>query len=124
ILDGEIIAARGDKILPFSDLQKRLGRKTVSEELMASAPVVFVAWDLLYSAGKVLINEPLAQRRSLLEEVVRTACGSGRANAGTLRLSHAKLFNGAAALHDEFDAARARGNEGLMIKDPASFYKP
>ncbi|HXM49337.1 MAG TPA: ATP-dependent DNA ligase [Pyrinomonadaceae bacterium] len=124
ILDGEIISARGAEILPFSDLQKRLGRKIVSEELLASTPAVFVAWDLLYAAGRVLINDPLTARRANLEEVVRTACGSGRLNHGILRLSQAKLFSDAAALDDEFAAARARGNEGLMIKDPASFYKP
>ena len=124
ILDGEIISARGAEILPFSDLQKRLGRKTVSEELLASTPAVFVAWDLLYAAGRVLINDPLTARRARLEELVRTACGSGRANSGTLRLSEAKKFSDAALLDDEFIAARARGNEGLMIKDPASFYKP
>ena len=126
ILDGEIITARGAEILPFSDLQKRLGRKTVSEDLLASTPVVFVAWDLLYATGRVLINDPLEARRARLEEVVRTPTGrgSGRLNSGTLRLSEAKRFSEAAALDDEFAAARARGNEGLMIKDPASFYKP
>jgi DNA ligase-1 len=124
ILDGEIITARGAEILPFSDLQRRLGRKTVSEELLASTPAVFVAWDILYAAGRVLINEPLAARRARLEEIVRTACGSGRANLGTVRLSQAKRFSDSALLDDEFTAARARGNEGLMIKDPASFYKP
>src|SRR5205807_104008 len=46
IMDGEIITARGAEILPFSELQKRLGRKTVSEDLLATTPVVFVAWDL------------------------------------------------------------------------------
>jgi DNA ligase 1 len=124
ILDGEIITARGAEILPFSDLQKRLGRKTVSEELLAGTPAVFVAWDVLYAAGRVLINDPLEERRAKLEELVRTACGSGRANLGTLRLSQAKRFSDSALLDDEFTAARARGNEGLMIKDPASFYKP
>src|SRR3989440_7558202 len=47
IIDGEIIAARGEAILPFSNLQKRLGRKTVGEDLLVSTPVVFVTWDLL-----------------------------------------------------------------------------
>ncbi len=119
IIDGEIITARGEKILPFSDLQKRLGRKHVSAELLASAPVVFVAWDLLYATGRVLINEPLQARRAQLEEVI-----SARVPFGMVRLSLAKKFSDVAALDDEFDAARARGNEGLMIKDPASFYKP
>ena len=124
IIDGEIIAARGDEILPFSNLQKRLGRKTVSEDLLASTPVVFVAWDLLYATGRVLINDPLESRRAKLEELVSTASGSDRVKARTLRLSQAKRFSNTDALDDEFDAARARGNEGLMIKDPSSFYKP
>jgi len=124
ILDGEIITARGAEILPFSDLQKRLGRKVVSAELQASTPVVFVAWDLLYASGQVLINDPLQARRARLEELVRTAGGSGRADLGTLRLSRAKRYRSVSELDDEFDAARARGNEGLMIKDPASSYKP
>src|SRR5436305_1570064 len=124
IIDGEIIAARGAEILPFSNLQKRLGRKTVSEDLLASTPVVFVAWDLLYATGRVLINDPLESRRAKLEELVSTACGSGWLTSGVVRLSQAKKFSDVSALDDEFDAARARGNEGLMIKDPASFYKP
>src|SRR5437588_488309 len=123
IIDGEIIAARGAEILPFSNLQKRLGRKTVSEDLLASTPVVFVAWDLLYATGRVLINDPLESRRAKLEELVSTACGSGRLT-GVVRLSQAKKFSDVSVLDDEFDAARARGNEGLMIKDPSSFYKP
>ena len=117
IIDGEIITARGAEILPFSDLQKRLGRKTVSEELLASTPVVFVGWDLLYATGKVLINDPLQARRARLEEIIKA--GNER-----VRLSKSKRFTDPSGLDDEFDAARARGNEGLMIKDPSSFYKP
>src|SRR6266849_1423412 len=93
IVDGEIIAARGEEILPFSDLQKRLGRKTVSQDLLASTPVVFVAWDLLYTAGSVLINDPLESRRVKLEELVSAASGSDRVKAQTLRLSQAKRFS-------------------------------
>lgn len=121
IIDGEIVTARGEEILPFADLQKRLGRKTITEDLLANAPVVFVGWDVLYAGGKVLIDEPLRARRARLEETVMAA---GDANVGSVRLSKAKLFNDVAALDDEFDAARARGNEGLMIKDPESSYKP
>jgi DNA ligase-1 len=117
IIDGEIITARGEQILPFSDLQKRLGRKTVSEELLQSTPVVFIGWDLLYATGKVLINDPLAARRARLETILRP-------EGLQVRLSAARRFTDSSALDDEFDAARARGNEGLMIKDPSSFYKP
>ena len=119
ILDGEIISARGEEILPFSDLQKRLGRKIVSDELQESTPVVFVAWDLLYASGQVLIDEPLQTRRGRLEDLIGTGGDRER-----LRLSATKRFQAVTKLDDEFDAARARGNEGLMIKDPRSSYKP
>ncbi|HKO36699.1 MAG TPA: ATP-dependent DNA ligase [Pyrinomonadaceae bacterium] len=124
IIDGEIITARGEEILPFADLQKRLGRKTISDELLASTPVVFVGWDVLYASGQVLIDEPLRARRARMEELVSTPCGSEWVNTGTVRISESKLFSDVAALDEEFDAARARGNEGLMIKDPRSSYKP
>jgi DNA ligase 1 len=116
IIDGEIVPANDEAILPFSELQKRLGRKTVGTQLLKAVPVVLVAYDLLYASGKVLIDEPLAERRRVLAELV-----SGN---GPLRLSEGKIFTEASLLDDEFDAARGRGNEGLMIKSPASSYKP
>lgn len=118
VLDGEIVPVRGEAVLPFLELQKRLGRKTVSEELLAGVPVAFVAYDLLYAAGRVLTDAPLAERRAALEALIRDE------PAAVVRLSQAKLTAGVSGLDEEFDAARARGNEGLMIKDPRSSYKP
>ena len=116
IIDGEIIPANGEVILPFSELQKRLGRKNVGTQLLTAVPVVLVAYDLLYAGGKVLIDQPLSERRHLLAQIVP--------DHGPLRMSLGKLLREAAMLDDEFDLARARGNEGLMIKSPASPYKP
>jgi len=116
VIDGEILPATDDRILPFSDLQKRLGRKTIGADLMAEVPVVLVTYDLLYAGGRVLINEALSERLQKLSELVPAK--------GSIRLSTAKRFNEVAALDDEFAAARARGNEGLMVKSPASLYKP
>jgi DNA ligase-1 len=116
IIDGEIVPARGELILPFSELQKRLGRKTIGADLLRDVPVILVAYDLLYAAGRVLTDEPLKERRKLLEQLIPAE--------GTLRISSAKRFSEVAALDDEFKDARARGNEGLMVKSPESFYKP
>ena len=116
ILDGEIVPAREGLILPFSELQKRLGRKTVSRELLSSIPVVFIVYDILYADGRVRVDEPFAERRRLLEKIVP--------ETGTVRLSQAKRFREVAPLDEEFEGARRRGNEGLMIKDPRSSYKP
>jgi DNA ligase-1 len=116
IIDGEIVPANGEVILPFSELQKRLGRKKVGAQLLAAVPVVLVAYDLLYAGGKVLIDQPLSERRHLLAQIVP--------DQGPLRMSAGKMLQDAAMLDDEFDGARARGNEGLMIKSPESAYKP
>lgn len=117
ILDGEIVPARGLSILPFAELQKRLGRKTISEEILENTPVIFIAYDLLYAAGRVLIDEELAERRRVLENILPP-------EDAVLRLSGVKRIWDASMLDDEFEAARARGNEGLMIKDPRARYKP
>ena len=117
IIDGEIVPARAGVILPFAELQKRLGRKTVGSELLSATPVVFIAYDLLYRDGRVLIDEPLHERRRELERLVPPG-------EGTVRLSEAKRMREVASLDGEFDQARGRGNEGLMIKDPRSSYKP
>ena len=116
VIDGEIVPAMGEQILAFSELQKRLGRKTIGEKLLQDVPVILVAYDVLYAGGRVLTDEPLNERRRILEEIV--------SQNAVIRVSSAKLFNQVAALDEEFDQARARGNEGLMIKSPASLYKP
>lgn len=70
ILDGEILAWSADsaQALPFSSLQKRLGRKTVSEEMIRSVPVVYMAFDILYAGGELLTAKPLEERRKILEQ--------------------------------------------------------
>ena len=118
VLDGEILPVRGASNLPFLELQKRLGRKLVSEELLAQVPVAFVAYDVLYADGRVLIDSSLEERRRALESLV------ARDASAPVRLSEVKRMTDTSALDAEFDAARARGNEGLMIKDPRSSYKP
>ena len=116
ILDGEIIPVLGNLTLPFLQLQKRLGRKTLTDALRSEVPVAFVPYDLLYAEGRVLIEEPFSVRRAILETLPADGVGVRRADSA--------LFTDTAALDLAFDAARARGNEGLMVKDPASPYKP
>jgi ATP-dependent DNA ligase len=116
VIDGEIVPARGERILPFSELQKRLGRKTIGEDLLKEVPVILVVYDLFYAGGRVLTDVSLEERRKILEKIIP--------REGMIRASVAKSFNEVAALDDEFNAARARGNEGLMVKSPSSFYKP
>src|SRR3984957_17327830 len=67
ILDGEILAWRDTRPLPFTELQKRLGRKRVDMWMQHDIPVKFVAFDLLYQEGALLLDEPLPARKVKLD---------------------------------------------------------
>jgi DNA ligase-1 len=115
ILDGELLAMRDGRVLPFSDLQTRLGRKQPPQTMLESCPVVFVAWDVLLHDGESLLDHPLRERRALLEAI---GLGDGFA------LAHQEHAKGVPALEQLFADARARLNEGLIAKDPDSAYSP
>jgi DNA ligase-1 len=153
ILDGEIVAwsyLTGDsgeagRALPFSALQQRLGRKKVSEEMLRRVPVAYLVFDVLYAAGELLIDRPLSERAKVLDRLLaapRTPV-QARFNAAQGRLAlesgeptvdaaiatqvfRAPVFRASSPqeLDQLFEAAQGRGNEGLMIKDPASPYSP
>ena len=66
VVDGEILAWRDDRALPFAVLQQRITRKKVPAGMVESVPVVFMAYDLLYADGRMLIGDPIERRRELL----------------------------------------------------------
>ncbi len=68
--DGELLVRRGDVIAPFGDLQKRLGRKTVSRKMLESHPAHMRVYDLLLWNGEDLRALPFATRREILERAV------------------------------------------------------
>ena len=119
IVDGEIIAFEEGRRLTFFDLQRRLGRKGDSEDLFARAaadvPVAFVVFDLLWLNGQSLLATPLHERRKYLDRVRLPS------QFQTARVISA---HSAAEIEQAFEDARRRLNEGLMIKDPESFYLP
>jgi len=117
VLDGEIVAMRGDEILPFAELQKRLGRREGDLFMRDEVPIAFVAFDLLWRDGKSCLGVSLRERRQGLESLFP-------AKESSLRLAHITQVSSAQEIDTAFDAARQRGNEGLMIKDPASTYVP
>jgi DNA ligase-1 len=117
IADGEIVARRNGRVLPFRYLQSRLQRLEASEELRRAVPVAFVAFDLLAANGRFMLDEPLLERRS--ELTAHIAEGEHVAAAPWTALEA-----GAATVAQMFDAARERGNEGLMFKRADSPYAP
>jgi DNA ligase 1 len=147
ILDGEIVAWRnneeGGHAAPFGELQKRLGRKQVSQKLVSEVPVAYVVFDVICAGGELTLDKPLSERVKILDRVF----------AGAKRVAPRPVVNSQGALMFEpeiaeeaasgwvlrapslraetveqlegyFEQAMARGNEGLMIKDLTSAYMP
>jgi DNA ligase-1 len=119
IVDGELLAWREGRALPFAELQKRLGRKGDDFFLGAEIPVSISCYDLLWLDGRARLKEPLKVRRALLEKLI-----AGDAAPGKLLLAPVREAHTATDIEAAFLAARQRGNEGLMAKDPASIYTP
>ncbi|WP_256079037.1 ATP-dependent DNA ligase [Massilia sp. YIM B04103] len=111
VVDGEILVWReGDVPAPFADLQKRIGRKTLSTRLLAELPAMLVAYDLLEQDGRDLRSLPQAERRARLEALLRER------PAAHWRLSpliRAESWEALAHIRAE---SRARGVEGMMLK--------
>ena len=115
LFDGEVLAHRDGRVLRFFELQRRLGRKIVSAALRQEIPVALVIFDLLWLDGRTLLDEPLETRRRLLE---------GLALKHPFLLARVEESTGPDDLDRIFAETRARGNEGLMVKDPLSPYTP
>jgi DNA ligase 1 len=119
IIDGEIIAFEKGRGLTFFDLQKRLGRSSDSADLFARAaadvPVAFVIFDLLWLNGQSLLKVPLHERRRNLRRVQLPS---------HFQIASIIPAHSVAEIEQTFQQARQRLNEGLMIKDPESFYLP
>ena len=119
IIDGEIIAFQEDRRLTFFDLQRRLGRTSDGTDLFARAaadvPVAFVIFDLLWLNGQSLVKTPLRERRRHLD---------GLRLPSQFQIARVIPAHSAAEIEQTFQQARQRLNEGLMIKDPESFYLP
>ncbi len=150
VLDGEIVAwdSNEQRALPFAQLQRRLGRKRVSDAMQREVPVAYVVFDVLYAGGGLTIDRPLRERGAILDRIfaaarhpvtVGTTDVQGRlafepAVEASVELSTASPVHVIRApvaaadspqhLAEMFEKARERGNEGLMIKDLESPYTP
>ncbi|HEY7624312.1 MAG TPA: ATP-dependent DNA ligase [Candidatus Limnocylindria bacterium] len=120
VMDGEVLAFAEGKAIPFTDFQTRLGRKNVADELRTKLPSSLVAFDILERDGRALLDVPLDERQEILRALPLVPplvfAQRQRIDAAGEQLT--------ARLEAEFTAARERGNEGLMVKDPRSPYRP
>ena len=111
VIDGEIMPWKDAKPLPFAQLQRRIGRKTLGAKILEEVPAVLIAYDLLEIGGQDVRERPLAWRRARLVELLATP-GLSR----TLILSPAVDVDAWATARAAWHRAREECAEGLMLK--------
>lgn len=116
VIDGEIVCADAENILPFHILQKRIGRKQVGKKILLEAPARLIAYDLLEFAGKDIRQWPQNQRRAQLEMLHHEAGND------IFRLSPLVQFES----WEDLDALHRRSRdfmaEGFMLKHRDAAY--
>lgn len=116
VFDGEILCWANGQPLSFNHLQKRLGRKRVTQKIMQENPVHFIAYDLLEHSGEDIREKELGDRRRLLESVLQAA------DPTIVTLSNILKFNSIDEMRSLRESSRERGAEGLVIKSVNSPY--
>lgn len=117
VLDGELLAWRNGAPLPFSELQKRIGRKTVGKKLLADVPCHLLVYDCLEADGVDLRERPMVERRARAEAIV-AALPAG-APLSTSPLLSVDSWEDVTRARD---GARDAIAEGLMLKRRGSAY--
>jgi DNA ligase 1 len=114
VLDGEVLAFRDDRPLPFAALQQRIGRQKQVAQMARAVPVVFMAYDLLENDGVDRRAHSLDDRRAALLRHITAP--------GVLRTSELIAVSTWSELAETRSRSRALGVEGLMLKRRSSAY--
>ena len=116
VLDGEILVWTDGRAAPFALLQQRIGRKTLTRKVLAEAPVVFMAYDVLERDGVDLRGTPQASRRRALDALIGAHPHPGLLLSPLVAACDWPQYQ---ALRAE---SRSRGVEGLMLKHKDAGY--
>ena len=117
VLDGEIIPSVDGKPLPFALLQTRIGRKNITKKNLQEVPISFFAYDILEYEGEDIREQPLTERRKLLEQII------AQINHPAVLLSEIIHFTSWDVLAELRTHSRENGAEGMMLKRKSSSYQ-
>jgi DNA ligase-1 len=135
VLDGEILPWKEANVLPFAQLQLRIGRKEVSKKLMMDVPVILMAYDLLEWQGEDIRSKPLRERRSIMTDILRGLAAVSPPSIGgaevppcqrlstRLRISPTVHCQSWEELVGERETSRSLNVEGIMLKRLDSPYR-
>jgi DNA ligase-1 len=116
ILDGELIAFKNDKPLPFQELQKRLRRKSMTNTILSEIPICYIVYDVMLYDQRQVIKDTLKSRKLLLANF--------QFKDSLISIAQSKLVSSVDEITNRFRKSRHEGHEGLVLKDPLSQYYP
>lgn len=117
VLDGELLAWRDDKPLPFTELQKRINRKTVGKKLLADVPCRLLVYDCLEHGARDVRGESMTERRLHADALVAQL-----PQGATIGLSPVVPVSDWSVATEARSRAREMQSEGLMLKRRTSAY--
>jgi DNA ligase-1 len=115
ILDGELIAFKNDRPLHFQELQKRLRRKNVTDDIITEIPIYYIVYDIMYFKDNQVLKKSLLDRKNILSTV---------SFKKPIINSSYKISDSIEQVIELFNESKDIGHEGLVIKDPLSQYHP
>ncbi|MFA0833969.1 MAG: ATP-dependent DNA ligase [Methanobacterium formicicum] len=118
IVEGEIIASRDGKPISFQYMLQRVRRKYEIDKMVSKIPLTVYLFDVLYYGGPIL-DEPLQDRRKILESIVKVESGKLELSA-QVKVTPEEIHKA----QDLFERSIKGGHEGIMIKDPHAPYMP
>ncbi|AGB01664.1 ATP-dependent DNA ligase [Methanoregula formicica] len=112
ILDGEVIAIKDGRPMPFQSVLRRFRRRHDVAEAQEKIEMVPNVFDILYLDGETLIDLPFSERRKKLESVMK------------MSIAPQTVSSSQEIIEKTYNDALAAGHEGIMIKVPSSPYTP
>jgi len=115
ILDGEVMAFHNGKPLHFQELQKRLRKKNITEQIITQIPLIYMVYDIMYFNGEHTVRKSIRERKEIL---------SNMSFKEPIVNSSYEVVNTEQGIIEMFESSIDMGHEGLVLKDPDSQYHP
>jgi DNA ligase-1 len=112
IIDGEAVAMQGERPMPFQSVLRRFRRKYGIDSMREEIRMLPNVFDILFLDGETLIDLPLSERRSRLEQVIHA------------HVAPQVVSDDASVISAMYEEALRAGHEGIMLKVPNSPYTP
>ncbi|MGI8669888.1 MAG: ATP-dependent DNA ligase [Aridibacter sp.] len=120
VLDGEILPWREDSVLPFNELQRRIGRKNVSAKMLAEVPVIVQCYDVLEFIDEDIRAAEFEKRREILEKIISNLKDEAKS---IFRITKPVKAENWEQLTEKREDSRSLKVEGLMLKKLDSPYR-